>query len=102
MNIIILKYLKPHILFLQIYLSQFGYLPASARNPSSGGLIDESTWNKAVVDFQQFAGLNATGKFSSNYFLNTARNEKKKEVILLFKSYPTHQLVVTVDKQHDK
>ncbi|XP_054090615.1 matrix metalloproteinase-14 isoform X3 [Zeugodacus cucurbitae] len=45
----------------EIYLSQFGYLPASARNPANGGLLDASTWNKAVQDFQSFAGLNVTG-----------------------------------------
>lgn len=45
----------------QIYLSQFGYLPASARNPSNGGLLDSNTWAKAVMDFQSFAGINVTG-----------------------------------------
>ncbi|XP_054736935.1 matrix metalloproteinase-14 isoform X2 [Anastrepha obliqua] len=45
----------------EIYLSQFGYLPASARNPANGGLLDASTWTKAVQDFQNFAGLNITG-----------------------------------------
>lgn len=43
-------------------MSQFGYLPPSARNPTSGGLIDASTWTKAIMDFQGFAGLNATGE----------------------------------------
>ncbi|XP_075169786.1 matrix metalloproteinase 1 isoform X2 [Haematobia irritans] len=46
----------------EIYLSQFGYLPASARNPANGGLLDASTWIKAVQDFQSFAGLNVTGE----------------------------------------
>ncbi|XP_049307228.1 matrix metalloproteinase-14 isoform X1 [Bactrocera dorsalis] len=45
----------------EIYLSQFGYLPASARNPANGGLLDATTWTKAVQDFQSFAGLNVTG-----------------------------------------
>lgn len=45
----------------EIYLSQFGYLPASSRNPSAGRLLDANTWNKAVEDFQSFAGLNVTG-----------------------------------------
>lgn len=58
--------LKPILIIFffsfQIYLSQFGYLPPSARNPSSGGLIDASTWTKAVMDFQGFAGINVTGE----------------------------------------
>lgn len=45
----------------QIYLSQFGYLPPSARNPSNGGLLDSNTWSKAIMDFQGFAGVNVTG-----------------------------------------
>ncbi|XP_055315520.1 matrix metalloproteinase-14 isoform X2 [Sitodiplosis mosellana] len=45
----------------EIYLSQFGYLPPTARNPASGGLLDENTWNKAIMDFQSFAGVNITG-----------------------------------------
>ncbi|XP_055700592.1 matrix metalloproteinase-2 isoform X4 [Phlebotomus papatasi] len=49
----------------EIYLSQFGYLPASARNPSSGGLLDEDTWTKAIQDFQGFAGLNVTGELDA-------------------------------------
>lgn len=47
---------------MQIYLSQFGYLSPRARNPSGGNLIDKTTWEKAIKDFQSFAGLNATGK----------------------------------------
>uniref|UniRef100_A0A7G3AQ15 Putative matrix metalloproteinase-19 isoform x1 n=1 Tax=Lutzomyia longipalpis TaxID=7200 RepID=A0A7G3AQ15_LUTLO len=46
----------------EIYLSQFGYLPASARNPSNGGLLQEETWTKAIQDFQGFAGINVTGE----------------------------------------
>lgn len=49
-------------LYFQIYLSQFGYLPPSARNPANGGLLDSSTWSKAIMDFQGFAGVNVTGK----------------------------------------
>ena len=49
------------ILCLQIYLSQFGYLSARARNPNTGNLIDASSWEKAIADFQGFAGLNITG-----------------------------------------
>ncbi|XP_037046819.1 matrix metalloproteinase-14 isoform X1 [Bradysia coprophila] len=46
----------------EIYLSQFGYLPPSARNPANGGLLDSSTWSKAIMDFQGFAGVNVTGE----------------------------------------
>ncbi|XP_063700125.1 matrix metalloproteinase-14 isoform X2 [Culicoides brevitarsis] len=46
----------------QLYLSQFGYLSPSLRNPSSGSLIDGDTWEKAIMEFQSFAGLNATGE----------------------------------------
>ncbi|KAL5286123.1 Mmp1 family protein [Megaselia abdita] len=45
----------------EFYLSQFGYLPPSAKNPANGGLLDASTWTKAIEDFQNFAGLNVTG-----------------------------------------
>ncbi|XP_017838083.1 matrix metalloproteinase-14 isoform X2 [Drosophila busckii] len=46
----------------EIYLSQFGYLPASARNPASSGLQDKHTWVSAIEEFQNFAGLNVTGE----------------------------------------
>ncbi|XP_030377643.1 stromelysin-3 isoform X2 [Scaptodrosophila lebanonensis] len=46
----------------EIYLSQFGYLPASARNPASSGLHDQKTWVSAIQEFQSFAGLNITGE----------------------------------------
>ncbi|XP_026466648.1 matrix metalloproteinase-14-like [Ctenocephalides felis] len=45
-----------------MYLAQFGYLSPSVRNPSSGGLIDASTWTSAISEFQSFAGINATGE----------------------------------------
>ncbi|XP_064541521.1 matrix metalloproteinase-14 isoform X2 [Drosophila montana] len=46
----------------EIYLSQFGYLPASARNPANSGLQDKHTWVSAIQEFQSFAGLNITGE----------------------------------------
>ncbi|KRF97984.1 uncharacterized protein Dwil_GK21871, isoform C [Drosophila willistoni] len=49
----------------EIYLSQFGYLPASARNPESSGLQDKQTWVSAIEEFQSFAGLNITGELDS-------------------------------------
>lgn len=52
----------------QIYLSQFGYLPAAASNPASGNLIDGETWTNAIKEFQSFAGLNATGTRHFNVF----------------------------------
>lgn len=51
------------LFYLQIYLSQFGYLSPKARNPSSGGnLLAEDAWQNAVKDFQGFAGINITGE----------------------------------------
>ncbi|XP_069668849.1 stromelysin-3 isoform X2 [Periplaneta americana] len=44
-----------------IYLSQFGYMNPTFRNPSSGTLIAAETMKKAIEDFQAFAGLNITG-----------------------------------------
>ncbi|XP_017061889.1 stromelysin-3 isoform X2 [Drosophila ficusphila] len=49
----------------EIYLSQFGYLPASARNPASSGLLDQETWVGAIQEFQSFAGLNITGELDA-------------------------------------
>uniref|UniRef100_A0A336MF57 CSON000784 protein n=1 Tax=Culicoides sonorensis TaxID=179676 RepID=A0A336MF57_CULSO len=46
---------------VDLYLSQFGYLSPSLRNPTSGNLIDANTWERAIMEFQSFAGLNATG-----------------------------------------
>ncbi|KAL1450024.1 hypothetical protein WDU94_002486 [Cyamophila willieti] len=44
-----------------MYLSQFGYLSPIIRNPSSGMLMSEETLARAVMEFQNFAGLNLTG-----------------------------------------
>ncbi|XP_055602632.1 matrix metalloproteinase-14 isoform X2 [Uranotaenia lowii] len=49
----------------ELYLSQFGYLSAKYRNPTSGNLLDEDTWEKAIMEFQSFAGLNVTGDLDS-------------------------------------
>ncbi|XP_058465881.1 matrix metalloproteinase-14 isoform X2 [Malaya genurostris] len=49
----------------ELYLSQFGYLSAKYRNPTSGNLLDKDTWEKAIMEFQSFAGLNATGELDS-------------------------------------
>lgn len=46
----------------QLYLSQFGYLSPKYRNPTSGNLLDQDTWEKAIMEFQSFAGLNVTGE----------------------------------------
>ncbi|XP_055530959.1 matrix metalloproteinase-14 isoform X2 [Wyeomyia smithii] len=46
----------------ELYLSQFGYISAKFRNPTSGNLLDKDTWEKAIMEFQSFAGLNATGE----------------------------------------
>ncbi|XP_013144288.1 PREDICTED: matrix metalloproteinase-16 [Papilio polytes] len=45
-----------------MYLAQYGYLSPSVRNPSSGHIMDESSWRRAIAEFQSFAGLNATGE----------------------------------------
>lgn len=49
-----------------MYLDKFGYLSPKVRNPTSGHIIDESLFRKAVADFQSFAGLNTTG-MSNDY-----------------------------------
>ncbi|XP_031783895.1 matrix metalloproteinase 1 isoform X1 [Nasonia vitripennis] len=41
------------------YLSQYGYLPPL--NPTNGGLVSEQTMQRAIAEFQSFAGLNITG-----------------------------------------
>ncbi|XP_061497686.1 matrix metalloproteinase-14 isoform X5 [Anopheles gambiae] len=46
----------------ELYLSQFGYLSPKYRNPTSGNLLDQDTWEKAIMEFQSFAGLNVTGE----------------------------------------
>lgn len=54
--------------FLQIYLSQYGYLSPKARNPSSGGnLLAQDAWENAIREFQGFAGLNITGMLKFGY-----------------------------------
>lgn len=49
-------------LLFQLYLSQYGYLGPTKGNSSQ--LLDESSYRKAIEDFQAFAGLDVTGKFS--------------------------------------
>ncbi|XP_058837525.1 matrix metalloproteinase-19 isoform X1 [Topomyia yanbarensis] len=49
----------------ELYLSQFGYLSAKFRNPTSGNLLDKDTWEKAIMEFQSFAGLNTTGELDN-------------------------------------
>ncbi|CAF4783840.1 unnamed protein product [Pieris macdunnoughi] len=46
----------------QMYLAQYGYLSPSVKNPSSGHIMDESSWRRAIAEFQSFAGLNTTGE----------------------------------------
>lgn len=43
-----------------LYLSQYGYLPRQTFR--SGGLIDLTSWQTAIADFQEFAGLEVTGE----------------------------------------
>lgn len=44
-----------------MYLSQFGYMSPGLHNPSSGHLMSVDVLNKAIQEFQSFAGLNITG-----------------------------------------
>lgn len=57
-----------------MYLAQYGYLSPSVRNPSSGHIMDESSWRRAIQEFQSFAGLNATGTAS---YTNVKSHEGK-------------------------
>lgn len=45
-----------------MYLSEYGYLSPSVKNPHSGHIMSEEIMSKAIIDFQAFTGLNATGK----------------------------------------
>jgi len=47
---------------LQIYLSQYGYLSPSVRDPSKSQFMSEDSVSKAIMEFQAFAGINTTGK----------------------------------------
>ncbi|XP_025201188.1 matrix metalloproteinase-16 isoform X1 [Melanaphis sacchari] len=44
-----------------MYLSQFGYLSPSMKNPNSGHIMSEETMARALMEFQSFVGLNLTG-----------------------------------------
>lgn len=44
-----------------MYLSEYGYLSPSVKNPHSGHIMSEEIMSKAIIDFQAFTGLNATG-----------------------------------------
>nr|XP_014271579.2 collagenase 3-like [Halyomorpha halys] len=45
-----------------MYLSEFGYLPPSVRNPSFDQLLSQEALTDAIKEFQSFTGLNVTGK----------------------------------------
>lgn len=45
----------------QIYLSQYGYLSPSVKNPAMSHLMSEESVSKAISEFQSFVGLNITG-----------------------------------------
>lgn len=47
-----------------MYLSQYGYLSPSMKNPNSGHIMSEETMAKALMEFQSFAGLNLTGEYN--------------------------------------
>ena len=44
-----------------MYLSQYGYMSPSVRNPESSHLMTEEAYTNAIKEFQAFAGLNVTG-----------------------------------------
>ncbi|CAA9999914.1 unnamed protein product [Nesidiocoris tenuis] len=50
----------------EVYLSEYGYLPASSKNPTSENLMDEETFLNAIREFQAFAGINITGRLDDD------------------------------------
>ena len=46
---------------MQMYLDRFGYLDPAVKNPTSGALMSIDALNKAITEFQAFAGLKQTG-----------------------------------------
>ena len=48
---------------MQMYLDRFGYLDPAVKNPTSGALMSIDALNKAITEFQAFAGLKQTGSF---------------------------------------
>ncbi|KAG8335766.1 Belongs to the peptidase M10A [Homalodisca vitripennis] len=59
---------RPFVILM--YLSQFGYLSPTLRNPQSGQIISEDTLTKAIQEFQAFAGLNITGLLLMYWSIN--------------------------------
>ncbi|XP_025413981.1 matrix metalloproteinase-16 isoform X2 [Sipha flava] len=58
-----------------MYLSQFGYLSPSMKNPNSGHIMSEETMARALMEFQSFAGLNLTGHLDDDtlHFMSMPR-----------------------------
>ncbi|XP_050432080.1 matrix metalloproteinase-14 isoform X2 [Adelges cooleyi] len=58
-----------------MYLSQYGYLSPSMKNPHSGHIMSEETMARALMDFQSFAGLNLTGHLDDDtlHFMSMPR-----------------------------
>ncbi|XP_034238116.1 matrix metalloproteinase-16 isoform X3 [Thrips palmi] len=48
-----------------IYLSQYGYLSPSVKNPAMSHLMSEESVSKAISEFQSFVGLNITGNLDT-------------------------------------
>lgn len=76
----------PLLFLLQLYLSQYGYL--GPIKPNSSQLMDESSFRKAVEDFQSFAGLEVTGKIQTTWtetgiwvFCNKYIDDHKHEIL---------------------
>ncbi|VVC43446.1 Hypothetical protein CINCED_3A002822 [Cinara cedri] len=58
-----------------MYLSQYGYLSPSMKNPNSGHIMSEETMARALMEFQSFAGLNLTGHLDDDtlHFMSMPR-----------------------------
>ncbi|XP_047515273.1 stromelysin-3-like [Pieris napi] len=73
-----------------MYLAQYGYLSPSVKNPSSGHIMDESSWRRAIAEFQSFAGLNTTDetihvmalpRYDVRYKVGCGENRRKRYVV---------------------
>lgn len=49
---------------MQLYLAQYGYMEPT--NLNSSKLVEEGSFSNAISEFQNFAGLNVTGKNMQN------------------------------------
>uniref|UniRef100_T1H882 PG_binding_1 domain-containing protein n=1 Tax=Rhodnius prolixus TaxID=13249 RepID=T1H882_RHOPR len=66
-----------------MYLAQFGYLPAQMTNPNSGHLMTQEAMADAIREFQAFAGLNVT-ECAGKFVKSTAHYHSSKEIASLW------------------